>query len=413
VRGWKTSITKILTLLTLVGYAFVLGRATPIYHVAYLLVPGISMFRFPTRFLIVVELGVALLAAMGLTRLRADARRRWPSPSPFPEAIAVALLAATVLDLSVHQPRQAWLAPPPSVGLIKGEAAAPRTFTPRHRDIHRQTFLRAHGWADVEPYFEARDILEPNLGGGLWGVPSGDCYAGISARWYVDVWGDHNREASLAALLAAVDFQTQELQGHPRLPNFLRTYGVTHVLSPFPQQNAVLPFAGRAGWAYVYRVEDAARVRVVSSARVVGDDRDAVGELLGAEFDPNRTIVLHDAPPELGARRPAAPAGSGHASITHEDQRLLAIDVTAAADAFLLIADTYYPGWTAAVDGQPVPLYRANLSVRGLAVPAGRHLVELRYDPPGLATGAALSAIALTALLAWIAAAYAVSRRVR
>jgi hypothetical protein len=413
-RAWRASTTKLVTVMTLVAYAFVLGRATPIYRVAYTLIPGIGMFRFPTRFLIVVELGVALLAAAGLTRLRDDLRRWWPA-SPFAWAVPVALVAITVVDLTFHQPRQnpivpasTWLTPPASVDLVRAGAAEPRTFTPRHRDIHRQTFQRAHGWADVEPYYEARDLLEPNLGGGYWGIASADCYAGISARWYVDLWGDHNREASIVSLLAAPDFRTGDLRVHPRLPNVLRTYGVTHVLSPLPENPSVLPFAGRAGQAYVYRIDGSARVRFVSSALVVTDDKQAVATLLAADFDPGRQIVLHDAPAELGGPRPAAAPGTARAEIAGEDQRSLAVRVTAPADGFLLVADTFYPGWTASIDGRPAPLYRANLAVRGVPVPSGAHDVRFTYEPPGLAQGALVSGVALSLLLLWAGvAAYA------
>ena len=419
IKERRRAAVKAALLMTLLGYAFVLGRATPIFRVAYALIPGMSMFRFPTRFLIVVELGLALLAAVGLTRLREDLRRRWPEPSPLPLVVAIALVALTAGDLLIHQPRQnpmvpasTWLAPPASVDLVRSGASAPRTFTPRHRDLHRQTFQRAQGWADVEPYFEARDFLEPNLGGGFWDVPSADCYAGISARWYVDLWGDHNREASVAVLLASLDFRTQELLVHPRFANFLRTYGVTHVLSPFPQRGTLLPFAGRAGWAYVYRVDDAQRVRFVSTAHVVADDKEAVKTLLAEDFDPGRAIVLHDAPAALGAAHEGTTAaGPGHAAITSEDPDGLAITVTAPADGFLLVADTFYPGWTATVDGTPTPVYRANISVRGIQVPAGTHNVRFVYDAPGLAQGLRITLVALTLLLVWLGTAAYVGRR--
>lgn len=419
VRERRRTPAKAALVMTLLGYLFVLGRATPVYHLAYLLIPGISMFRFPTRFLIVVELGIALLAAIGLRRLTDDLRRRWPEPSPFPAAIAFVLIAVTVVDLSFHQPRQnpivpaaTWLAPPPSVDLVRNGASPPRTFTPRHRDMHRQVFLRAHGWADVEPYFEARDMLEPNVGAGFWSVPSADCYAGISARWYIDVWGDHNREASVVSLLAALDFRAQELLVHPRFPNFLRTYGVSQVLSPYPQRGTLLPFAGRAGWAYVYGVEDSKRARFVSNAHVVADDKQAVAVLLAADFDPNREIVLHDAPASL-AEPPAAGRIGGTAEIVREDQRELDVNVTAPANGFLLLADTYYPGWTVTVDGRPAALYRANISVRGVAVPAGTHAVRFTYEPPGLVRGAQVSAVALSLLLLWTTAAVYTDRRAR
>jgi hypothetical protein len=298
------------------------------------------------------------------------------------------------------------------VELVERGGAPPRTFTPRHRDMHRQVFQRARGGAHVEPYFEARDMLEPNVGGGFWDVPSADCYAGISARWYIDVWGDHNREASVASLLAALDFRAGELLVHPRFPNFLRTYGVTQVLSPFPQRGTLLPFAGRAGLAYVYRVEDSRRARFVDHARVVADDKEAVAALLAADFDPNREIVLHDAPPSPTARA-ASGETAGTARIVDEDQRRLEVNVTAPADGYLLLADTYYPGWTAMVDGAPAALYRANISVRGVPVPAGTHTVRFTYDPPGLVRGAQISIAAIAVLFLWTGVALYAARRTR
>jgi len=416
VRERHQTAARAALVMTLVAYLFVLGRATPVYWIAYTIVPGMSMFRFPTRFLIVVELGLALLAAIGLTRLREDLRARWPA-APMASVVPIVLVALTAVDLTFHQPRQnpivpaSWLTPPASVDLVRAGAAAPRTFTPRHRDIHRQTFLQARGWADVQPYYAARDLLEPNLGGGFWGVASADCYAGISARWFVDVWGDHNREPSLAALLVTPDFNRLEMRVDPRLPTFLRTYGVTHMLTPFPLSADILPFAGRAGQAYVYRVEGSARVRFVSGARVVTDDSQAVAALLAADFDPAREIVLHDAPADFGMSRPAASPGASQAAIVAEDQRGLTVRVTAPTDGFLLVADTLYPGWSASLDGHPAPLYRANLAVRGVPVPAGSHEVRFAYEPPGLVQGARISALALAALLIWAGAAAYAARR--
>jgi hypothetical protein len=423
-RERRRPIVMFLIVMTLVAYLFVLGAATPVFRVAYLLLPGMKLFRFPTRFLIVVELGLALLGAVGLTRLQGDLERRWTAPSRVPRLIVLAVCVGTALDLFIHQPRQnpmvparEWLAVPPSVDVIRGDSAQPRTFTPRHRDLHRRTFQLAHGWSNVEPYFELRDVLEPNTGGGFWNTPSADCYAGITARWYIDVWGDHNREASLVSLLATLDFDAGTLRVHPALVKILRTYGVSHVLSPYPQQGAALSLVGHSGSAYVYRVEGSARVRFVRAARHVTTDQEAGKRLLDFGFDPDREILLSEAPDSIHPTVDEigdvpANAAVGRAVVTREDSRRLAIDAEAPADGFLLLADTFYPGWTAQVDGTPTPIYRANHSVRGIQLPKGRHEVRFTYEAPGFAHGLQITLAALSILLLWMGGAAYMDRRV-
>ena len=424
VREWRRPVIAFVIVMTVLAYFFVLGVWTPVFRIAWLIIPGMKLFRFPTRFLIVVELGIAVLGGVGLTRLRAELGARSPSPSRRPLLVAVSICLMTTLDLFIHQPRQNpmvsardWLAPPRSVAILHDGASPPRTFTPRHRDVHRIAFQVAHGWADVTPYYDLRDVLEPNTGGAFWDTPSADCYAGVSARWYVDVWGDHNREASLMASLSYVDVRGRVLQAAPVLANVLRSFGVTHVLSTFPQTGTALAPLGREGKAWIYRVDDAARVRIVRAARPVTTDRDAMVRLVDPSFDPNDEILLHDVAGQLPSSpvddaTPLSTSLQRRAVITREDGREIAIDAEAPADAFLLLADTYYPGWTAEVDGVETPVYRANVSVRGIRLPKGHHVVRFAYDPPGFTRGLQVTIAALALLLLWIGgAAYAVRVR--
>ena len=74
-------------------------------------------------------------------------------------------------------------------------------------------------------------------------------------------------------------------------------------------------------------------------------------------------------------------------------------------DGFLLLADMYYPGWRAEVDGVPTPIYRANISVRGIALPKGQHTVRFSYDAAPFFRGLWISLTALGVLLLWLGAA--------
>ena len=71
-------------------YARLLGQGEQV-HAAYLLIPGMSRFRAPTRFMVVVELGLVLLAAIGLTRVGAELTERWKGAARVPRLIQIAV----------------------------------------------------------------------------------------------------------------------------------------------------------------------------------------------------------------------------------------------------------------------------------------------------------------------------------
>jgi uncharacterized membrane protein YfhO len=66
----------------------------------------------------------------------------------------------------------------------------------------------------------------------------------------------------------------------------------------------------------------------------------------------------------------------------------------------VVTSDALYPGWSGSVDGVAVPLVRADVALRGIAVGAGNHRVTLTYRPWSLYAGAAISVSALVVLLA-------------
>lgn len=74
-------------------------------------------------------------------------------------------------------------------------------------------------------------------------------------------------------------------------------------------------------------------------------------------------------------------------------------EVEAPTDGYLVLLDSYYPGWKARVDGADAPVLRANYAFRGAAVPAGTHRVEFRYRPTSFYAGLGISLFCLLACL--------------
>jgi hypothetical protein len=79
-------------------------------------------------------------------------------------------------------------------------------------------------------------------------------------------------------------------------------------------------------------------------------------------------------------------------------------EVETSGRSFFVAADSFFPGWAATVDGQPVPVYAVYGCLRGILIEnAGRHHVDLRFVAPGLHAGLACTGVGLLFLcLLWL-----------
>src|SRR5215472_9250356 len=115
-----------------------------------------------------------------------------------------------------------------------------------------------------------------------------------------------------------------------------------------------------------------------------------------AGFDPARTAVLDSpVPPAIDAAHAGA---AGCARALQYDDRELELEVEAGGRAFLATSETYFPGWRAWIDGRETDVVMTNAAFQGLAVPAGRHRVRMRFEPRVMWYGAAISAAAMLLL---------------
>ncbi|MDW8283563.1 MAG: YfhO family protein [Myxococcales bacterium] len=135
------------------------------------------------------------------------------------------------------------------------------------------------------------------------------------------------------------------------------------------------------------------RAFVVYEALVEPDEERQVQAL--AQLDPRRTVLLPEAPvPPPAGPRPLTPA-----RLTHLGRDRLRIEAEAEADGVLVVSEPHYPGWQVTVDGRPAPLLRGNYALRAVALPAGRHVVEMRLVSWPARAGLLLSGLGLLLLL--------------
>ena len=84
----------------------------------------------------------------------------------------------------------------------------------------------------------------------------------------------------------------------------------------------------------------------------------------------------------------------------------LKYEVSSDKGGTVIFSEIYYPGWKSTIDGQEVPHGRADYILRAMNVPAGKHVVEFRFDPTSLhvTENIAFIALGLLALLAVVVA---------
>ncbi len=161
--------------------------------------------------------------------------------------------------------------------------------------------------------------------------------------------------------------------------------------------------------------------------RVYEDDRVAIDEDPGAL---GRAFVVHEAIPAgspaeaerllaepgvnfrtqavvegLGSAPPSPAVTSSGADLEPVEIEAIApreihIRATVRSHAFLVLSDSFFPGWRAAVDGATARILPANLALRAVELEAGSHQVVFRYDPLSVKVGLGLG---VAAALVWAA----------
>lgn len=177
----------------------------------------------------------------------------------------------------------------------------------------------------------------------------------------------------------------------PELRVAYRDDHVTIVESPGAEARAVFAVEAR-------RVEsaDEAIVRLQSDPTVIGEavlveaSESALNNVARSRSGPGQLpVALHTyRPNEVGASFEAPRAG------------------------VFVLKDSYFPGWEATLDGNPVEVVRVNGMVRGVIVPTrGQHEIVMRYRPVSFRLGVVVAALAATTLIILVASAHLRTRR--
>ncbi|MHB1133436.1 MAG: YfhO family protein [Chloroflexota bacterium] len=401
-----------------VGGLLALGGNGPLYPVLHALAPGFALFRDQERAMVVFALALALLAAHGAAWLgeagaARSGRGTWIGGAtalglacagvwlrragPLDDGAAQAallggMLAATAVLLVVRGRGERWPAPAALVVLLLDLWVVGAAFnlspnqpalSPNAAEGVAMAARDAEARGESLPYrlrvhTDDQDLLPENWGHLLDAEQVNGDSPLLQSR-YLDLY------------LAGDEWRLWQL------------FNVKYALAR-GDLGSGLDLVGQAGELRVFHVQwPVARLWATRDVRHAASPAEALRLTLHRDLGPGNTAILEGAPWVTFAS-PQKPKLE-YRVLGREPQRLVA-QVRLSDAALLVASEPYYPGWRAFLDGQETPLLRSNYYLRAVNVPAGEHLLELRYQPESLARGLGLSlgaaGIWLLGFLLWL-----------
>lgn len=432
----------------LVTFLFALGTNGPIFKELSSVVPGLSWFRLPSRMLFFMSFATAMLAAVGVDstlqrhsvqRIRVlvlylviavvlaigwGALTVWqtgviPVLPGIPRLVTAALLTPALLALTAAAFRRGGSVIFVS-GLILSSVLELSLFS---HQVTETAQIASLGQRDTELLKLITDESEPpprilalqdivsDQDACRYGLHKLRGYEPAGPAGYLLLVNAISNTDG--AVIDPMGFEPARLSSFN--PQLLDLLNVGCAVQSFPAGAvATIP----EGWKTVHsglvvertrlRRDDARTMRyryqvlknesVLPRAFVVGTARelDSWSEFTAAapRIDFRREVVLaKDVLPAGGPRSDFRPARITAYSANH-------IEVQAQLDApgYLVLSDLWFPGWKVATADGPLPVLRANMTLRAVPLPAGVHHLRWTFRPPGLIPGAMLTVFTLLVL---------------
>lgn len=142
------------------------------------------------------------------------------------------------------------------------------------------------------------------------------------------------------------------------------------------------------------------RAFVVHQAEVIPDKDRILTRLTEPDFDPRKSVILEENSPDRLTLVPAEKSG-GPSSVAFEryEPNYIRLQAILAEPGWLILTDTYYPGWTVRVDAHKGRILPANYIFRAVSLEPGAHVVEFIYRPASFLIGVAISTFTIGILL--------------
>jgi hypothetical protein len=406
---WKDWRVRVLASVALGGIVYAVGGFSVFQGVLYGLVPSLDKARAPSVASAIFGFGVAVLAAFGLDRWREDQPTPWTrkvalSAAGFGILCGAACLVVLIynklswqgdtrppLDIFIPLGLAALLLALPAGNLTRNSAAvlaclllvfelyqgstSSAAFAVRADSNRDRYTLNTTGNGDIAGFLHGRQGIQRTE------VPNEAFLANWGAYWDVPVWEGY---------LASVTTNVLQFENHTE--NARKYWGVAYQVAAAPTPYASQQiFAGASGMKVFWQPDAFPRAWSVHHITRIQSENQLNWYVANQLPLLHSEGLMYTAPPPM----PPAPCPGDEVQLKEDQGSRVGISANLKCDGMVVVSDTYYPGWSAWIDGKPTQIYEVNGAMRGVTVPAGQHSITMRYRPMVVFEGAALTLLGL------------------
>lgn len=425
----RRSRVRLLWGMAAAGAILALGKNTPVFPFLYQHVPTFDMFQAPARYMLWPVFSLSVLAGIGVEGWQRPIGKALRATRRGLLAVLAGMVGAGLAYFVLPGIKPSFIystATLCAMGALVAWLGMRKPLDPAAPKQNRWTWLVAG--------FVGLDLL---LAG--WGqnpTTPAQFYATSSGSATINQTGEHGRiyldeqseyRLKFDRFLRFEDYRPRESWENMRLaniPNLNILNGTPSVNNFDPMRPAryedwmvhlaALPAEERAPWLRAmdvdrvqsvtgtdraaYTVEPLSggeRFRFYSCAHYVRDDGEAwekTGEVI--EQGANEVVIEGE-----GLVLDCNPQSDDKIYVRSEHATRIELDVEVERDGWLLMADTWYPGWHARVDGHSAPLHRANYLFRAVPLSAGSHQIIIEYHPDWLWPSVGVSLLSLAGII--------------
>ena len=397
--AWRERVVRIFTAIALSGLLIALGSHNVFHGVLYSLVPLVEKARVPAAAIFIFQVGLIVLVAFGVDGFFSpQIQSRWKLRITAATAIfgfalwGLCLGAALAAKLKFELDDRieltgliAILLAGLLLALLKGRLARSHAAAallilllvelgndsgfafPQVQNGHRlpekfETSADIAQFLKQQPGLFRVEIDENELPQNF-----GDWYG-------VDVLSGYT--ASLLSTVLSMEWWTERDK---------QLLNVAYYISKKPARpEQVQVFEGATGLKVYRNPQFLPRTWAVHQAVLVKDRPETNRLIQDPNFDLRRNVLISAPAPSMESCAP----DNDQVQITRRTSSSIVMDATLACTGMVVMSESYAPGWNATVDGRPVTVREVFGALRGVAVPGGKHRIEMRYRPLSFRLGA-------------------------